>query len=932
MAYRISPALSPAVETPGGTADTPVPETPGRAGPGPAGGLVPRPGARRRTRVSRLRLAIGAGSEAGRLLWWTSCFTLRWVLDRALHPGRPDARRRLAALLRGYLLRMGPLYMKAGQILGTQSGILSSAAAGEFRSFFSELPPMPEAALRKTMDRGLPVPVAAAFESFDWQPVAVGSVAQVHRAVLNCGTDVAVKVVKSGVRQRLEASTRALKALLVVAHALCPPVRRYDLPGHFAELQPLLAGQCDMRQEAARQKEVARNFRDHPFLRIPGTFDELCTGDVLVMEYVDGVPGTDPSQAGHSRSSLARRLQDVFYSMVFFHGRFHVDPHPGNILFRPDGRIVLLDFGLVGTLSADDRWNLSAFYYACIRGQWEAATERFVRTFVANPDVLLPRHEEYAEGLAAILRRHFQAETSRWSTMAFFDDATRLLYGYGARASTRFSLLSLSLLTGEGFVTQTDPDINLYRNARRFTDLFSPYMSDDVRERFEREIGGLSPRSLAARHDAAGYLVAPTHLDRYGLPSAFPLVVAKASGARIHDLDGNEYIDLSCGYGPHILGYGHHGTVRAIQEAVARGAVNALGNPAELRLAELIAQAFGTGTKVILGNSGTEAVQMALRMARAYTGRQRVAKFEGHYHGFSDQSLVSSLFRYSGDARCPNPVANSAGMQRTLVEDTLVLQYGDPASLDRIAAHAKTLACVILEPMPVTTAAFDRSFLRQLRDVCARENVLVIYDEVITGFRVHYGGAQHLAGVSPDLTCLGKIIGGGLPCGAVAGRPDVIDIARTTGDPYVDIETRAFVGGTMSGNSVTAAAGAAVLTHLSTHPGIYSDLQHKTEWLAQNLTAHAADIGIPCKVTAAHSIFSITFDHATPRLIRDRLTGSNFKANLALSYYMRKQGVYVPELHTMMLSDAHTMEDLQQVSRAFARSIEEMNDDGFFTT
>ncbi|MCX2181999.1 aminotransferase class III-fold pyridoxal phosphate-dependent enzyme [Streptomyces sp. SKN60] len=882
--------------------------------------------------MSSLRLATGAGVEAGRLLWWTSCFMLRWVLDRALHPGRPDARRRLAALLRSYLLRMGPLYMKAGQILGTQSGILSAAAAGEFRAFFSDLPPMPDAALRKAIDRGLPVPVAAAFESFDWQPVAVGCVAQVHRAVLDCGTDVAVKVVKSGVRQRLEAGTRALNVLLVVAHALCPPVRRYDLPGHFAELRPLLAGQCDMRQEAARQKEVAWNFRDHPFLHIPSIFDELCTGDVLVMEYVDGVPGMNPSQVGHSRSSLARRLQDVFYSMVFFHGRFHVDPHPGNILFRPDGRIVLLDFGLVGTLSADDKWSLSAFYYACIRGQWEAATERFVRTFVANPDVLLPRHEEYAEALAAILRHHFQAETSRWSTMAFFDDATRLLYGYGARASTRFSLLSLSLLTGEGFVTQTDPDIDLYRNARRFTDLFSPYMSDDVRERFEREIGGLSPRSLAARHDAAGYLVAPTHLDRYGLPSAFPLVVAKASGARIHDLDGNEYIDLSCGYGPHILGYGHHGTVQAVQEAVARGAVNALGNPAELRLAELIAQAFGTGTKVILGNSGTEAVQMALRMARAYTGRQRVAKFEGHYHGFSDQSLVSSLFRYSGDARCPNPVANSAGMQRTLVQDTLVLQYGDPASLDRIAAHAKTLACVILEPMPVTTAAFDRSFLRQLRDVCARENVLVIYDEVITGFRVHYGGAQRLAGVRPDLTCLGKIIGGGLPCGAVAGRPDVIDIARTTGDPYVDIETRAFVGGTMSGNSVTAAAGAAVLAHLSTHPGIYGDLQRKTEWLAQNLTAHAADIGIPCKVTAAHSIFSITFDHATPQLIRDRLTGSNFKANLALSYYMRKQGVYVPELHTMMLSAAHTMDDLQQVSRAFARSIEEMNDDGFFTT
>ncbi|MET7436337.1 aminotransferase class III-fold pyridoxal phosphate-dependent enzyme [Streptomyces sp. NPDC004082] len=857
---------------------------------------------------------------------------MRWVTGKTVRRSHEESRHRLAVLLRSYLLRMGPLYMKAGQVLGTQSGLLPGTAAEEFRSFFSELPPMDEADLRITLDRELPVPVGEAFRAFNWQPVAVGSVAQVHRAVLSGGDVVAVKVVKSGVRQRLQVSSWALHKLLAAGHALYPPLRRYDLPGHFAELRPLLVGQCDMRQEALRQNEIAQNFREHPFLDVPRTFDALCTDDVLVMEYVEGVSGLHPEQAGHPRASLARRLQDVFYSMVFFHGRFHVDPHPGNIMFRPDGRIVLLDFGLVGSLSADDKWNLSSFYYACIRGQWQLAMDRFIRTFVANPEGLRPAHQDYAEKLVDILRRHFEVQTSRWSTMEFFDEATRLLYRYGARASTRFSLLSLSLLTGEGFVTLTDPDIDLYRNARRFTDLFSPYMSEEVRERFEREIGGVSPRSMAARRDAARHLVAPTHLDRYGLPSAFPLVIDKAAGARIHDVDGNTYVDLSCGYGPHILGYAHPLTVRAIQQAAAGGAVNALGNPAELHLTKLIAEAFTPGSKVILGNSGTEAVQMALRMARAHTGRQRVAKFEGHYHGFSDQSLVSSLFRYSGDARRPKPVANSAGIQRTVVDETLVLQYGDPGSLERIVAHARTLACVILEPMPVTTAAFDRTFLQQLRDVCARENILVIYDEVITGFRVHYGGVQHLVGVEPDLTCLGKIIGGGLPCGAVVGRPDVIDVARTTGDPYLDLDSKAFVGGTMSGNSVTAAAGAAVLGHLKTHPDIYRELQRKTDWLAQELTARAADRKIPSTITAAHSIFSITFDHAAPRLIRDRLTGSNFKANLALSYYMRTYGVYVPELHTMMLSAAHTDDDLKQVSHAFASSIKEMHEDGFFTT
>ncbi|MFE0134063.1 aminotransferase class III-fold pyridoxal phosphate-dependent enzyme [Streptomyces sp. NPDC059037] len=821
--------------------------------------------------------------------------------------------------------------MKAGQILGTQSGLLSQGATEEFRSFFSDLPPMSRRDLRETLERSLPVSQDQMFTLFQRTPLAVGSVAQVHRAVLRDGTDVAVKVVKSGVRQRLLASSRILEGLLITAHALVPRLRKYNLPGHFAELRPLLTGQCDMRQEARSQSEIARNFEGHPFLGVPRPYTHLCTQDVLIMEFVAGTQGHDVQCITYSRADLARRLQDSFYSMVFFHGLFHVDPHPGNIMFVPDGRIVLLDFGLVGRLSADDKWNLSAFYYACIRGQWNLAVERFIETFVVRPELFREHAPQHRGELAEILRRHFEEETSQWSTMAFFDEATRLLYRAGARVSTRFSLLALSMLTGEGFISQTDPEIDLWRNAQRFTDMFSPYLSEEVRKRFEREIGGRSPRCIEARNQASGYLVAPTHLDRYVLPSAFPLVVEQASGSRLWDIDGNEYVDLSCGYGPHILGYAHPVLSLAIQEAVAKGAVNALGNPAELRLAHAIAEAFGPGVKVILSNSGTEAVQMALRLARAHTGRQRVAKFEGHYHGFSDQSLVSSLFRYSGDPHSPRPIANSAGIQRQVVDDTLVLQYGDPASIDRIKAHADELACIVLEPMPVALAAFDRAFLEQLRDVCSRSGVLVIYDEVVTGFRVHYGGAQHLAGVRPDLTCLGKVIGGGLPCGAVVGRFDVVDVAGTSGDPFIDLDSRAFVGGTMSGNSVTSAAGAAVLEHLRSNPEIYRDLRVKTEWLSRQLAERAADQGIECRVKGSHSIFSLTFDHAAPRLVRDRLTGSNFKANLALSYYMRKCGVYLPELHTMLLSAAHTDADLQHVVQAFTYSLKEMTGDGFFT-
>jgi glutamate-1-semialdehyde 2,1-aminomutase len=876
----------------------------------------------------RLHLAARALSEAGRLLWWTAYHVVVFYSTRA---GRGDRSLRLAATLRSYLLRMGPLYIKAGQVLGTQSGLLPKQATDEFRSFFSDLPPMRPAALRRILRRGLQVPVDEAFESFEWSPIAVGSVAQVHQAVLRSGEQVAVKVVKDGVRVRLEASSYLLGKLLSLAHLMIPPLRKYDIPGYFAELQPLLTGQCDMRQEARRQTEIAENFRNHPYLRIPRTYDALCGGDILIMEYVEGTPGQEVARATYSRAALASRLQDVFYSMVYFHGQFHVDPHPGNVKFGSDGEIILLDFGLVGYLSEDEKWNLSSFYYACILGQWELAVERFTRAFVAQRGRLGSDYAAYAEELSNILRMHFRDESSKWSTIAFFDDATRCLRQYGARVSTRFSLLALSLLTGEGFIGQVDPDINIWHNARRFTDRFSPYLSEELRKRLDSEIGELIPLSMDRRRAAARYLVAPTHLDRFVLPSAYPLVIRDAAGSKIRDIDGNEYVDLSCGYGPHILGYAHPVIVNAIREAASKGAINALASISELSLAHQIADAFTPGSKVVLGNSGTEAVMMALRIARAYTGRQGIAKMEGHYHGFSDQGMVSSWFRYSGDALYPDPIANSAGAQRSVVDGTLVLQYGEPTSLERIATHAESLAAVILEPMPTALAALNPTFLRALQEVCREHGILVIYDEVVTGFRVHYGGAQHLAGVEPDLTCLGKIIGGGLPCGAVVGRPEVIDTARTTGDPFLDVDSRAFVGGTMSGNSITAAAGAATLAYLRDHPQIYQELQSKTSWLTDELNSHAMGFGVPCTIKGNSSIFSITFDYAIPRLVRDRLAGSNIKANLALAYYLRKHRIYMPELHTMMLSAAHSDADLKQVSDAFGSSLREMSETGFFS-
>ncbi|RJO79267.1 aminotransferase class III-fold pyridoxal phosphate-dependent enzyme [Nocardia panacis] len=881
------------------------------------------------TRPDLLTRSGLAAVEAGRLLWWTGFYGARYALSGARRKGAAG-QVSAAKLLRGYLLRMGPLYIKAGQVLGTQTGLLPREATEEFRSFFSGLPPMSRKELEETLRTNLRAPVDQLFAQFDWEPVAVGSVAQVHRAVLESGEKVAIKVVKRGVPERLQASASVLGGLLSGAHLLIPAVRKLDGPAHFNELRPFVTGQCDMRAEAQRQRAVAENFGSHPFLRVPRVLDEYSTERVLVMEYIDGISGEDVDLIDpEQRPELARRMQDCFDTMAYFHGLFHVDPHPGNVMFRDGGEIVLLDFGLVGELNEDDKWALAGFYFACTRQEWAHAVTRFTNAFLEERGTLDRHYAAYAAEMADILKLYFLDQTDKWSTMSFFDDATALLNRYGARPTTRFTLLSLAFLTGEGFVSVVDPQIDIWANARRFNDRYSPYMSEELSRRFEEEIGAKSPLSLAIKDNPERALIAPTHLDRYVFPSQFPMIIEEAKGSRVRDIDGNDYIDLSCGYGPHILGYAPEVAVEAIQKAAAKGAVNAMGNRAELDLAELISDAFDPLTNVVLCNSGTESVQVALRIARAATRRDKVAKFEGHYHGFTDQGTVSSWFVFSGEKYKPRPI-NSAGAQRAVTDRTVLLQYGHPSAIESITEHAEELAAVIIEPMPGATLDYDTPFLEQLRKVCTDNGIVLIFDEVVTGFRVHFGGAQHLAGVRPDLTCLGKIIGGGLPCGAVVGRPEIMEFGRTTGDPFRDVDERAFVGGTMSGNSITTSAGLAVLEYLGRHTDIYTDLDANTRRLIGDLKATTDERGIACKIKGSHSMFNIAFDYASPKLVRDKIAGTNIKASIALAYYMRPHGVYFPELHGLFLNAAHTTADLDHIAEAFGKCVGEMEEHGLF--
>ena len=835
-----------------------------------------------------------------------------------------------AKWLHGYLIRSGPVFIKMGQIIATRSDLIPEAWVRTLATLQDAAPYMSEVQTIKLIEQELGCPIDQVFTELDLKPIASASIAQVHKATLLDGRKVAVKLVKKNIPLEIYWNLRILSGLVRLTHFLVSSARHLNLPKRFDELKVLIISQTDMKREAQRQELIYSNFLGHPYVRVPAIYRELCSAGMLVMEFMEGISGQDVHLVPYPRARLAQRLQDTIYTMLYMHGLCHGDTHPGNVFFTEDGNLILLDFGITVELSEDEKWGLSSFYYACMRKEWSLAIERFTKHFVANTDDLRKQWSAYSAEIEKVLRWHFDTHSARWSTITYFKDVNAILLKYNAMYTTNFTKVELVFLSCEGFASQIDPQIDIWKNARIFTDRYSPYISGGVKRSFDSYFEKAIPSSLRMREKANDYLVAPTHMHRYFFPSAYPLFVKTASRGRITDVDENCYVDLSSGYGPHMLGYAHPAVTEAICARMRTGFVNALGNDAEMELARLIVEAFAPGGKAILCNSGTEAVLIAVRLCRAYRRRSRVAKLEGHFHGFSDMGMVSSWFRFAGSRHRPEPIAGTEGSDRATVENTLILQYGHIEGLERLRAEASTLACVICEPMPSSLANYDKEFLQALRSVCTELDIPLIFDEVVTGFRVAYGGSQTLMGIIPDLTCVGKIIGGGLPCGGVVGSRKLIDIARGSEDPFFDYENKVFVGGTMSGNTLSCSAGVAVLNHLKQNPEIYVELDKKTNWLANEFREIAASKGISCRVNARHSIFSLNFTYRSAKFYRDKLAGSNFKATIALAYYMRKHGVYMPELHSFLLSAAHTQEDLETTAVAFHRSLDEMLADGLF--
>lgn len=383
-----------------------------------------------------------------------------------------------------------------------------------------------------------------------------------------------------------------------------------------------------------------------------------------------------------------------------------------------------------------------------------------------------------------------------------------------------------------------------------------------------------------------------------------PRMIARADGVKIYDIDGREYVDFVGSWGPMILGRNHP----AIREAVIKAAQNGLSFGAateiEVDMAKLICSMVPNVEMIRMVNSGTEAVMSAIRAARGFTGRSRIIKFAGCYHGHSDAMLVRA-----GSGVMTSGIPDSAGVSAACAADTLTAVYNDLASVEAIFAQNRgEVAAVIVEPVAANMGVVEPApgFLTGLREICDKNGALLIFDEVITGFRLALGGAQEYFGVRADLVTFGKIIGAGMPVGAYGGRRDVMSIISPKGSVYQ--------AGTLSGNPVAMAAGLTQLTILRDTPAVYQKINALGDFFRQEMAKMAAQTGAPVTVTGVGSLSCIFF---TPNPVHNDTDAKNSDTALFAEYflYMLDKGFYFApsQFEAIFLSAAHTEENICDV-------------------
>ena len=409
-------------------------------------------------------------------------------------------------------------------------------------------------------------------------------------------------------------------------------------------------------------------------------------------------------------------------------------------------------------------------------------------------------------------------------------------------------------------------------------------------------------------------------------PSASLLQQPRDRGPGSDHVDGNEYVDCVLGFGPHLLGHAHPVVVEALQEAATRSTTFGTPHPDEVHFAELLAEMIPCAGKVNFLNSGSESTAATLRVARAMTGRAGLAKFEGGFHGGYDAVLGSFGVdpEHSGPVEDPAFNSISFGAPAESLAHTHVLPFNHDAAFDKIRRLASELAIVMVEGVQGFAGAIpaERAFLQELREVCTETGVVLMFDEVITGFRLALGGAQEYFGVQPDLATYGKAPGGGLPLGIIGGTDEAMYMLESTGDFSRDLRERAYFGGTFNAGVIVTAVGAAILRHLRDHPEIYEHINGLGDTLRDRLTREIAEMEIRATVVGTGSMFGVRFVEGPVRSVRD-LVGENKPAYEAMQALLLRRGVFISPSFGV-LSAAHTADDIEAVAKAYRGSFDDL--------
>ncbi|MFP6817139.1 MAG: aspartate aminotransferase family protein [Pseudomonadales bacterium] len=403
-----------------------------------------------------------------------------------------------------------------------------------------------------------------------------------------------------------------------------------------------------------------------------------------------------------------------------------------------------------------------------------------------------------------------------------------------------------------------------------------------------------------------------------------PIFIDRGEGPFVYDADDNRYIDTSVGFGLHMLGHRHPLIEQAIKARTEKGWMFGIHTTSQMKLASLLHEASPCADRVVFCNTGSEATMYAIRAARGYSGREKIALFDGFYHGAHDYGMWMTDPSSPRDAPEKFPMGN--GIPKALADLTLLLPYRNVAAFDLIRQHADELALVMVEGVQSSNPQPEAGeFLRELSSVCRQAGVLFAIDEVITGFRVAYGGAQELFSVTPDLATYGKVLGGGLAVGAIAGRAEVMEVF--TG---LSAGNGVFSGGTFSGNPLTMEAGAAAVGYLREHPEVYTDMNAAGDRLAAQVNGYCEMHQVPARMKNVGGMFHMFFQREPLDSMRD-VTHANVSAEKAFYLHALNRGVLVPGTQRAFLSAAHSSAEIDTLIEVFQQSLADVQAEGLFS-